>query len=89
MLDYASLYSAAMQLPVPDQIRLIDALTAALPKDAPKETSDYEELAIADALRDIDEHPDELRRALERRGGVTTAQMLRNLQAAAERAARQ
>lgn len=88
MLDYSTLFSAASQLPVTDRMRLIDALAATLPKDHPASAeSEYERLAIADAVRDLKEHPDEVRQALQRRGGVTTEQLLRNCHLAAERAA--
>lgn len=85
MLDYASLFSAASELPVEDRRRLIDELAASLPKEHPApDASEYEKLAYADAVAYLNEHREEVRQALLRRGGVTTHELLQKAAAALE-----
>ncbi|MEX2170156.1 MAG: hypothetical protein WD851_12665 [Pirellulales bacterium] len=47
---------------------------------------DHQAWVYSEAQRDLEEHPDELRQALGRRGGASTAQLLENTAAAAQQA---
>jgi hypothetical protein len=51
--------------------------------------TDREAWTYAEANIDLDQNLDQVRRALARRGGVTTAELLANARKAAEKAARQ
>lgn len=51
--------------------------------------SDQEALTYAEAKLDLDQHRDQVRRALARRGGITTSELLSKAALAAEKAARQ
>lgn len=51
--------------------------------------TDQEALTYAEANIYLNQHSDQVRQALGRRGGVTTAQLLTNAAAAAEQAAQQ
>jgi len=48
--------------------------------------TDREALTYLEANLDLDQNMDQVRKALQRRGGVTTAQLLANAAAAAEKA---
>jgi hypothetical protein len=47
--------------------------------------TDHQAWTYAEANLDLNQHPDEVRQALARSGGVTTAQLLQNAAAAAEK----
>lgn len=51
--------------------------------------ADHQAWTYAEASLDLDEHRQEVRRALERRGGVTTEQLLKNAVSAAQDASQQ
>jgi hypothetical protein len=90
MLDFSTISSAALSLPVEDRVRLIAAVQASLPQgDSAEIAAKREAFIYAEAYRDIAEHREEIERALMRRGGVTTDELLRKAAEAAQRAAKQ
>jgi hypothetical protein len=90
MLDYSTISSAALSLPVEDRVRLIAVVQASLGQSSPPPlTAEREAMIYEEARRDIVEHWDEFQRALSRRGGVTTEELLRKAAEAAQQAAKQ
>ena len=90
MLDYSTISSAALSLPVEDRMRLIAVVQASLDQgSSPPLTAEREAMIYEEARRDIVEHWDEFQRALSRRGGVTTEELLRKAAEAAQQAAKQ
>ncbi len=90
MLDYSTISSAALSLPAEDRLRLIAVVQASLNNVSPPQlTPEREAMIYKEAHRDIAEHPEEFQRALARRGGITTKELLRKAAEAAQRAAQQ
>ncbi len=79
MLDYDTIVSEAMQLPVSDQLRLIDQLAASVPDDQPPTLSEEWQEEIARCAEEIDsgavttESWDSIRTRLFRKYGVEGA----------------
>jgi hypothetical protein len=90
MLDYSTISSAALSLPAEDRMRLIAVVQASLDKVSPPQlTPEREAMIYEEAHRDIAEHREEFQRALARRGGITTKELLQKAAEAAQRAAQQ
>jgi len=88
MLDYSTISSAALSLPAEDRLRLIAVVQASLDNvNPPQLTPEREAKIYEEAHRDIAEHREEFLRALARRGGITTKELLQKAVEAAQRTA--
>jgi hypothetical protein len=90
MLDYSTISSAALSLSAEDRVRLIAVVQASLHSANPAQlTPEREAMIYEEAHRYIAEHREEFQRALARRGGITTKELLHKAAEAAQRAAQQ